>query len=177
MKRPLTSREKLISLICCFMIAVFVLYHFAWRFVKGNIDGLDAQIDGRLAGLKKARQLLAEASGYQQRYDEYLGRLGQNDSDEAVFSRLLSEIEQVSSQAGLKVSDMKPLRMREEKFYRMFPVSVAVDGELVATLEFIDLLQDHSHRFDVIDMRMDQAQRKGAEIKTRLVLGKVFIKE
>jgi Tfp pilus assembly protein PilO len=177
MKKTLSPRERLIFWICGFMIAVFVLYNFGWRMFQDGVDGIEGQISARTAKLKKARQSLVEAESYQQRHQDYQKSLGQQGTDEAVASQLLSEIEQVSVQTGLKVSDLKPLRIREDKFYRTFPVSVTVDGSFVTTLEFIDVLQNDPHRFDVLDLRMDQAQRRGEEIKTRLIMGKIFFKE
>ncbi len=177
MKRPMTQREKMIFLICCFMIGLFLVYNLAWRSFKNNVDGIDVKIRAAAVKLQKARQTMTDAQRYERRYGEYQKSLSPQGTDEAVVSRLLSEIEQVSSQTGLKVSDLKPLRIREEKFYRVFPVSVIVDGTLVTTLEFIDVLQKEPYRFDVLDLRMDQTQRKGEEIKTRLVMGKVFFKE
>ncbi len=177
MKRPMTRREKLIFLICCCMIGLFLVYNLVWRSFRENVDGIDAQVSVAAAQLKKIRRTVADARPYEQRYAAYQKSLSQQGTDEAVVSRLLSEIEQVSTQTGLKVSDLKPLRIRDEKFYRMFPVSVMVDGTLVTTLEFIDVLQKEPHRFDVLDLRIDQTQRKGEEIKSRVVMGKIFFKE
>lgn len=176
MKKTLTRREKLIFLICCFVIGVFVLYNVGWRTVRQSIDGLEARVAAATAKLQKTYQTLSDGENYQRRYEGYQQSLAQDGTDEAVVSRLLSEIEQVSAQTGLKVSDLKPLRVRDEKYYRTFSVSITVDGSLVTTLAFIDALQQEPHRFDVTDLRMDQAQRRGEDIKTRVVVGRIYFK-
>ena len=175
MKR-LTKREKKIFLACLIVIISYGCYMGLWKPLKDKIDSLDQKIQTQHRRLLKDLRVIQDAQNIETSYNTFHNNFKQEKTNEQIMSSILSEIEEVAGQLALRISDLKPMRVKNEEFFNRFSVSLTIDSDLPGIVHFLYLLQTQPHLFDVESVRFDKGpERKVASIKTHLTLSKIFI--
>lgn len=158
------------------MIGVYIGYAGFFKPLRNKIISAEMEIQTAQRRLEKNMKLIQKSKGVERQYKEYFSRFKQSKTDEQVMASMLSEIEGVAGELGLRISELKPKKAKKEKYYNKFSVSLKIDGSLTNVLHFLHRLQGVPHLFDVEEVRFDKRlQRKSAAVKTQLVLGKMFI--
>ena len=176
MMRLRTQREKIIFNLCVIMVLIFLSYKFGIAPLIQKTKDLDRDAGARRQELArnihfiKKGQALAENSG------DSLSRFQQTESSEQVMSSLVSEIEQTANQLNLSLSEIKPQKVKKEKYYNQFLVSLTIDSSWLNTLQFLHSLQQEPHLFSIEEITVDKGSAAGSSrLRTQLVLGKSFI--
>ncbi len=92
------------------------------------------------------------------------------------MSSILSEIEETAGQLKLKISDLKPTRVKREEYNNRFSVTLTIDSKLVDIMHFLHLLQQTPHLFQIQEVYFEKsAMQDGSSLRTQLVLEKIYI--
>ncbi len=178
MIKRLTKREQVIFIVCLLLVLVYVGYRAVAKPLEEKLFFLDDEIEAQQKKLKKNLGVINKAKGLSQQYSKYLEGMKQSGTNEQVMTSLLAEIQEIAAQLGLKISDLKPKRVKKEEYYNYFSVSLTLDGDLKEILQFVYILQKEPHLFHVNEFNFEKgAQRNSQEIKTRLILSRILIPE
>ncbi|MDO8580292.1 MAG: type II secretion system protein GspM [Candidatus Omnitrophota bacterium] len=176
MIRRLTKREQYIFYICLLFIGIFIFYQGLIKPSWEESESLDQKIVIQQRRLQKDQRLLQEAKGKEKAHAAYLLAYKQNGTDEQVMSSILSQIEKLAGELKLRISDLKPQRVKQLELLNQFSVSVTIDSEFDDILNFLYLLQQEPYSFNVEEVRFDKGTRRNETIiKSQLVLSKVLI--
>lgn len=176
MIKRLTRREQGIFAVCMITIGVYAGYAGLLKPLRARIVSADREIGTYQRRLAKNAAAIRTSEALEARYKEYFSRFKQSKTDEQVMASMLAEIEGVAGGYGLRISELKPNKVRKNAYYNKFSVSLTIDGGLADILRFLHSLQGEEHFFDVEDARFDKGSRRESDVlKTRLGLSKIFI--
>ena len=177
MIKRFTKRELVTFIICIILVVIYGSYIGIVRPLREKISSLDDDFESQQKKLRKNLKIIEKAKAMNRQYDQYLSQLKQSGSNEQVMASILSEIEQVAGQLGLKITDLKPKRVKREEYYNLFSVNLTIDSDLNEILQFIYTLQGEPHFFRVDEFTFEKgAQRNsGQALKTRFVLSRILI--
>ena len=176
MIKRLTKREQGIFIVCVILAFMYVTYQGVIKPLQEKLVGLDADIESEHKRLVKNLKTVQKAKALEQEYHQYFDQLKQDGTNEQVMASILSEIEQVAGQLNLKISDLKPKRVRKEVYYNWFSVSLTIDSTLKDMMQFVYILQKQPHFFRVDEFSFEKgAQRNAEDIRIHLVLSRILI--
>ena len=96
-------------------------------------------------------------------------------SESASMSAIITEIENVSGEANIRIADLKPQKVRKTGSFNNFSVSLILDGQLTSIMNFVYNLQNQPHLFAVDEMRFDKKSPNSTDLKGYLILSRVLI--
>ncbi len=170
--RALNRRERLLAAGTLAASLAGLLYLFAIEplFVQWRAARDEASAEG--AKLVELRTLVENRSQIEKQYGLYAGALPHGPSREDLEVRLLKEIEMVASEAGVRVTTMKPLAARESG--QMQRVSIEVHAACAANqfTRLLQLLQEPSHLFKAESFTLE-AGREDPPLTVTLTLAKL----
>jgi len=176
MIKKLTAREQKIFIVCMAVLFVYAGYGALIKPLMDKVDSVDGKIYAYQKRLNKSVSDIQKSKEFRQQYNEYLKRFKQSKTDEQVMTSILSEIEKVSGEFGLLISELKSRKVKHGEQYNKFSVSLTINSELINILRFLHTLQRQPHFFDLEKARFDKvSRRKSTTIKTNLVLSKILI--
>jgi len=176
MVRRLSPREKKIFVACVIMIFAYFGYHALIRPLKERIAVIDGKIESQQRKITAHLRIIKKAEAMEKTYAEIISRYKQDKSNDQVMTAIFTEVEQAAGELGLRISDLKPQRVKKGDNYNRFSVSLTINSEFIEIMEFLHKLQEEPHSFYVDEARFDKSgKRDSTELKTRLVLSKVLI--
>jgi len=176
MIKRLTKREQKIFIVTLVLILGYIGNNLLVKPLKEKILSLDQAIVAEEIRLKKNQRIIGQAKALSEDYNAYLNNFKQSKTNEQVMSSILSEIEEVAGELELRISDLKPKRVKRGEYYNRFSVSLTIDSDFVDIIHFLYILQKQPHLFDVEEVRFDKgSRRRSSTMKTQLVLGKMLI--
>jgi len=177
MIKKLTGREQVILALCIAVLSVYVGLNAVVKPLRDKIELVDREIHTYQKSMSMSMLTVQKAQELEQQYNKYLGQFKQIKTDEQVMALILSEIEEISDKFGLLISEMKPKKVKREKQFNKFSVSLTINSELIDMLRFLHILQGQPHLFDLDEARFDVTlRRKSSNIRTHLVLSKILIR-
>jgi Tfp pilus assembly protein PilO len=172
----LTRREISIAIICLvFALAYGAIFGIIKPFMTHK-EELAQEIEAKKMLLNKYVETIDKAKDMESKYHDFLDQFQQNDTNDQVMTQLLSQIEKQATELGLRISDLKPRRVKKEKFYNRFSVSLSLDSSLIDITKFLYILQTEPYLFYVDEFTIEKGmQRQNDSVKTYLVVSKIFI--
>jgi Tfp pilus assembly protein PilO len=155
---------------------VFASYKGVIEPMRQKVQDIDLQIEAQLKKLKKNQKTISKADAIQSEYAGYIERFSQVGTNEQTMSAALSEIEKTAGEMSLKISDLKPNKVKSQGSYNRFSVSLTIDGGLEDILRLLYTLQSEPYFYTVDELRFDKSSRQNhPSMKTRIVLTKILI--
>ncbi len=173
--RSLSAREMRIFVFCLTLIVGSAGYHFILRPLKENIVDLENKIIVHEKRLRKNLGLVKQKASIDTNYSQYAALLKQNASQEQQMALIIDEIGAVANQVQLRVSDIKPKKVRPVDFYNNFTVSLSVEGELKTILHFLYILQSSPHLFAIDELYIEKGTMRSVQVRCRLSLSKALV--
>ena len=124
MIKRLTRREQRIFVVCMAVIFVYIGYNALIKPLRDKITSVDGEIRTYQKSMDKSVSAVVKSKELRQQYNEYLSRFKQFKTDEQVMASMLLEIEKVSGKFGLLISELKSKKVKHDKHYNRFSVSL-----------------------------------------------------
>ena len=175
--RRLSSRENIIFMVCLLMVMIYVGYHFFYRFLKNQNALLADKMMVSEKRLKNHLKMLQKEPAISKEFDRYIPFFKQTMSDDQQMTSVISEIEASANDLEMRVTDMKPKKVKRIDFYNNFSVSLTVEGDLTPVIHFLYGLQNTPHFFNVDEAYFARSAVRTTLIRCRLVLSKALIPE
>ena len=125
--------------------------------------------------IQKNLKVIQKAKSYEAKYQSLMENFQQKGSDEQMMSAILSEIESVATDAKIRITDLKPQKVKKMGSYNNFSVSLVLDGQLTPIMDFIYTLQNQPHLFSVEELRLDKKSPNTQDLKGYFVLSRSLI--
>jgi Tfp pilus assembly protein PilO len=174
-RRALTRRETGILRVVIAAAVVLALYRGVYFSYKNRREDLQVRIAHNEKLLEKNLRAIQKSKAYEQKNQQLLDVFKQVGSDEQVMSSMISEIEQTAAALKIHLSDMKPQKNRKVDFFNQFSVSLILDGQITPIMNFIHLLQNTPHLFEVTELRLEKKSFNSNDLKCYLVLNRLLI--
>lgn len=174
-RRPLSAREKMILVVCLLVVAFYIIYYFGYQWVKEEMRSQQGNILQGQKDLKKYAYAVREEKIVEQKLKNYMAVLKQSGSDEQEMTKVLSDIEAVAENAGIKIINMEPGKIKRINFYNYFPVDVQTEGSLKKICEFLYALESKANHFYVDEVRIEKYAARADNLKCQLVVSRLLI--
>jgi Tfp pilus assembly protein PilO len=136
---------------------------------------LELEIAKNKRRLQKNYRIIRKGKRFQKQYGDTLTRFKQKQSDEEIMSGILSEIESTARTLDMRISDMKPQRVKKQEYYNIFSVNLAINGQLDEILHFLYLLQNPPHLFNIDELRIEKSSPRAKSLHSRMVFSRILI--
>ncbi|HOX54024.1 MAG: type 4a pilus biogenesis protein PilO [Candidatus Omnitrophica bacterium] len=173
--RSLSPREKIILSICALLILAYFGVNFIFEPIKAKIDELNNQIGIAELKLKKSNKIIGYQESVEDNFKKYADLIKQKSSDEQEMSALLSEIEAITKDIKISISDMKPSRVRAIDFYKKFSVELEAEGLLEDLTKFIHTLQSQPHFLKIERMRLERRSMRTNTLRTSILISRIRV--
>lgn len=174
--KHLTGREQNIFVVAVLSLSIFSGYRLVIIPLRQKVESIDRQMVEDMRQIRKTQASLDDYQGMDQKYEALTKDFRQDGSNEQVMARISREIEKVSGEFELQISELKPQRVRSNEYYNSFSVSLRLSSPLPEIVKFLDRLQASPYGYAVQDLRLDKSNRRGSkDITTTVILEKVFV--
>ncbi len=176
MARSLTRREQKIFIVCLCVVFFCILYSRTWEPLQIKENSINEEINGLRRQLNKNRGLIKTAQGLDERYQAYVRQFYRAGSKEEIAALILSEIEEVISEHGLHVTELKPKKIEQHTYDQQFAVSLTINSKLLDIIGVLFVLQQQPYLFTITEIEFEKLLRPGqGMITSRIVLSKSVI--
>jgi len=170
-----SAREKIILSVCVAIILLYLGINFVFEPLKARLNDLNSQIALRELKLKKSNKVLDNQTGVEANYKKYADLIKQKANDEQEMSALLSEIESITKEIKISISDMKPSRVRVVDFYKKFSVELEAEGLLEDLTKFIHTLQSQPHFLKIERLRLERRSMRTNTLKGSILISRIRV--
>ena len=174
-QRKLSTRESMILMVCLLLAAGYIGYNFVFQPMEEELTILDSKIRIAEKRLRDSRRTILKAPGITAEYENFENAFKQKESDSQVMAGILSEIESAASDMDLRLTDMKPQKVKELEFFNRFSVGLAVEGEFETIMRFLYSLQRDTLRFSIDELRLEKRSLRSSLIRCQLTLSRYLI--
>lgn len=171
----ISQREKNILIIIVSFLVFYAGYNFLFEPLIKKLSSLNKEIASKELKIKKGYKILNQEGVVVEEYKKYAQYLRQNSSDEQEMSSILSEIEAVAHQLNLRISDMKPHKVKVIDFYNSYAVEIECEGKLSEISKFIYTLQSPPHLLKTEKLRLEKQASASNNLKSYLLVTKILI--
>ncbi len=173
--RPLSNRERSILFLCILTVLIFIGYNGVVQPLRRKTETLKERVNSSEQKLKKQFSVLEKSKSGNKEYEQYLAIFRQSASDGQIMSSILSEIESVARENGMRIADMKPKKVKHIDFYNNFSVTLAMSGQLTDIVKFLYILQNQPHFFNIEELVIEKNSPRAPTLDCRLVLDRILI--
>lgn len=173
--RPLSKRERQILFCCLIVLGIYCFFNMIWKPLVRLGEELKQKRGTDETVLEKELKVIAKGKEIVPEYNRYLNSFGQKRSDEEQMSYVISAIESLSNQNNVRVSEMKPRKVRKVDFYNIFSVSLTMEGSLQEIIQFVYVLQNPPHYFQIEAIRIEKKSMQDTMLQSQLLLSRKFI--
>ncbi|MFC1704072.1 type 4a pilus biogenesis protein PilO [Candidatus Omnitrophota bacterium] len=171
----LSKRERNIVLIGSTFAIVVLLFNFVVAPMVSRFQELHQQIAAKEVKIKKNMKILKDKDRIEAEYEEYIGYMKQKTSDEQEMASLLSEVESAAQALEIRITDMKPRKVKTVEFYKGLAVELEAEGPLKQITEFIYTIQSPPHMLQVERVRLERRSARKPELKTNMLITRILI--
>jgi len=172
----ITDREKNIFFVLLISLGLFISVKLVISPLREEGYDLQKSIFLQKKKLNKNWKILDRRSVIDSEYGRYLDEFKQQGENEWMMSQFLADVQGVAKKISIKISEIEPKEVDEEKYLNKFSVGLTIKSQFSEIIEFLTILQSQPYIFNVDEIRMERrAYREGNIIKTRLILSKNLI--
>lgn len=172
----LARRERYIAYIAVVVVVFFFFSRVMLRPIIKKLNDLNQEIAIQEKRLEKSLNILLQKDAINSNYKKYVDNLKQTNSDEEEFAELLSEIEKIAKKAGVFLSNIKPLPVKNVTYYKEYIVELEVESEIVFLIDFIYQLEELPRLLKVEKFHLTPKREKGKDfLKAQMSISEILV--
>lgn len=125
--------------------------------------------------LARHRRLLARRSVTEAEHTQYAGLARIGGSEEAEITAVLTTIEDLAGQAGVRITDIKPQPVRTVDFYKYFGVELEAEAAVQPLMQFIYRLQTAPQVLKVDRLRLSAKTGGSNLLRAEFLISRIGI--
>lgn len=173
--KKLSKREIVIASICAVIALGFILQLAVIEPLKQNEADILLKIQQKEKLMMKNLESINLMKDQESEYRGYLKFLTTTQSGEQEMSTMLSEVENLANETGIRMIGMKPRKVRKIDFYQKSSLEIEAEAQLTDLTQFIHQLEGHARPFIVEDIRLEKRSPQQPHLNCRLVLSRMFM--
>lgn len=144
-RRKLSRRERMLTFLTAFALATGGAYVYAVEPLATSWLEIRSEANAAAQELSELEGLIANRNVIESEFEEYAGAMTLGSSEETLQVNLLKEIERLASSSGLRVSSIKPLRLRTVGQMDRLGVELNAACAGHEFVRFLEAIQEPSH--------------------------------
>lgn len=175
MKLSFSKRERFIFYTLILIFSIYGCYVFGYEFFWQDIQQARRDLMAAQQKFSAKSLLLNRLTSQLEKREGALVQYYQSGSDDSVRSKILVDLQQLSSQDNVQIADMKPLPMKVEEGYKEFPVSMILEGELIDIMRYLYAAESQENSFLIKEFRFSRSFSRASQLRCQVVLSRVFL--
>lgn len=171
----LAKREKTIFIVCVAIIGASLIYNLMLEPFVIEWSRLNSQVRVAKLKLKKSEQILKKRIQIAEQYEDVAGYTAiKRATEEEEIAYLLSELEKLASQAGVRITDIKPKTAEELGYYRKYIVELEGEGDISQFSKFIFDIQNSPQLLSIKKLTFTMKGTTGGTLNGEMVITKLI---
>jgi Tfp pilus assembly protein PilO len=172
--KVLTKRERFLLYFTVGIISFAVVFNFILAPIIERFNKLNQEIASTSVKLERYLRLLSEKEKIKNSYSKITSYAKIEGSEEEILAIILNELENLSRQAGLHITDVRPQVTRDIGVYRELNIELKQEGEIEGFLKFIYDLENSSHLLRIKRLQLN-SKVAGQFLEGNLLVSKIFL--
>ncbi len=173
--RPLSIREKQILVVCLGTILVYFFYNLGYKHLKDLSGDIRQEAIANEKLLKKNLRVIQRWKTLSPEYESYFQMFQQKAGEGEEMSAIISQIESIANQLNIRLSEIKPRKVKNADFYNVFPVNLTLECNLQQISEILYILQTPPYLFDIEEFHLEKRSSQELLLQARLVVSRTLI--
>lgn len=171
----LTKREKIILFLTLGVITFFLIFNFIFEPVIEKFSILNQEIVKTKIKLERYLRLLSEKEKIETSFGKIASSAKIEGSEEEILATILTEIENLSQQAGLHITDVRPQGVSKDRgAYKELNIELKQEGTIEGFLRFIYDLEKSPHLLRIKKLQLNSKARGGI-LEGNLLISKISL--
>lgn len=170
-----SKRERVIFYFLISIFAAYTVYVFAYESFWVELQKVKGEIELAQQKLSAQSVLLKRFSSRAGNQKNILEKYYQKESDGSIRSKMLADLQKISSQENVRIADMKPAAIRSEGARREFPVSMMLEGGFVDMMRFFYYAESEPYGFRIQEFRFSRSFSAKSSLRCQVVLSRIFL--
>ncbi len=171
----LSPREIKIASVTAVLIMIYVGFNFVFKPIKLKEAALDEEIRAEIKILNKDLLAVKKEKQLKKDYESLLSPFRQQNSDEEEMSVLLSQMQTLATQTGLRIVDIKPQKNRKTEFCKFLPLSLSLEGYYSDVIRFFYVVQAPPYSLGVDELFLEFKPSQHNVLSCRIDLSRILI--
>ena len=173
----LSRREKAILILAVSIIALSAFSHLILSPYLKKLEVLDKEIFQQENKLNKAKRLIPRKSAVQKDFQGIVASLAVSEgmSVEQQTARILIELENLSNQAGVHLTDIKPRPIKSSGYYNEFVVEIRLEADIKEITKFIYVIQQSQELLKIEKLQLNIKSDESSSLEGFLEIHKISI--
>lgn len=173
--KHLSHREKSMFIIGCIAILCIVIYMVLIDPLWEYWQGLNEKIVSKEVQLVKNLKILAQKDAIDVLYSKYSDSIKMKGSEQEEIAIILREIENIARGNNTYITDIKPQKVEDKDFYKVYYVDLEAEGNISNLTKFIYELQSSNQILKVKRLQLTPKGDAGDVLKGSMVITKILI--
>lgn len=173
--KHLSGRERNIFYLAVIIILLVILYAFAVEPLRKKWRDLNESVSSKEMQLLKNQKILSQKDIITQLYDKYAENIRMKGTVEEETAIILREIENIARTSNTYITDIKPLKVEDKEFYKVYSVELETEGNMPDLSKFIYDLQNSKQILKVRYLRLNPKDEVGDMLKGYMIVTKILI--
>jgi Tfp pilus assembly protein PilO len=171
----LTKRESTIFYISLSLLLFFILERLVFRQLANRLSSLSQEIQATETKLARGLRAQRQKDAILKEYKTFEDFLKLNGSDEEIVSAFLREIEKLSRDAGISITDIKPRSTKRVGLYKEYIIEVRLDATFKDLVKFLYRLNDSNFLIRVDKLSLNLTDEKSEILKISMVINGIAL--
>lgn len=177
MAANLSKREKFILFVTLAVISFSLLYNLVFTPYFRKLTILDKEITQLENKLKKARRLVPKKSRIESDFNAFMINYKSEEgvSAEQQIARILIELESLSNQSGVHITDVKPRPVKNFEYYSEFIIEMRFEGPINEIAKFIYDIQQSKQLLKIEKLAINIKSNEATSLEGFIEIHKISI--
>jgi Tfp pilus assembly protein PilO len=172
--KMLSRRERTLLYFTLGIIGFSLILNFIFLPLINEFGDLNKEITLCQLNLKKSLRLLSRKQKIQQDYTQISSLTQLEAGEEEVITLVLAQLENLASQAGLRIVDVRPQASRDLGRYKEVVVELKQEGKIEGFSRFIYDLEHPPYLLRIKKLQLNSKATAGI-LEGRLLVSKIYL--
>jgi Tfp pilus assembly protein PilO len=173
--KKLNARETIILLLTLLLGGFFITYQWVIKPMHERSGDINDQLRVDQDRLNKARQMVAQKSMVEARYQSLVNLIGVVDSEEAQMPTIVSKIEAAARDTNIHIANIQPQKSATQKEARFLAVELEIDGQWLDIVHFLYLLQQQPNLYFINELNLEMYSDATSSLRGRIVVSRMCL--
>jgi len=173
--KKLNSRETMILIITLGLVVFFLAFQFVVKPMHEKAAGINDQLRVVRAKLLKARQMVAQKSLVEARYQHLVDLIGVVDSEDAQMPTIVTKIESAARESNIHIANIQPQKSAVLKEARFLTVELEIDGQWLDIVNFLNLIQQQPNFYFINELNLEKYSGTVSSLRGRIVVSRMCL--
>ncbi len=171
----LNKREKFILALTLTAAGLRMIYNFAVMPYLNKVNSLDQEILSLKSKIIKTKALLGKKAEIDQELQDYASSIEDKSlSSQQHSARILMEMERLAAQSKVRISDIKPLPVKEGEYFQELVIQLKIESGIKELADFLYKIRGSKEILNIENLQINVKSSDSALTDALLEIHKIL---